>query len=254
MLHLPLSGRKGKPMARVLSGIVRAVVLASALFSVNAALAQGEAAMRRGEQQTASGLLARQADGSFAPVTFDLDKAPFGLRYNNWVGLKGPNLNGRWPGQTGANAQGFARFDDPAYAIRAFIDLMRQYHDRHELRSAAAILRRYSPAGDCSGAPSVPASERREGGACPENETTPPVTAVRVARAVGLQPTDDLDLFGPDGRINHPDRMRALLDGVVTQEIGPSQCPQPPRSESWIGCQVNDGVYNRAVELLQRRD
>src|SRR3712207_7716122 len=98
---------------------------------------------------------------------------------------------------------------------------MRQYHDRHELRSAAAILRRYSPAGDCPGAPSVPASERREGGGCPENETTPPVTAVRAARAVGLKPTDDLALFGPDGRINHPDRLRVLLDAVVTQELGP---------------------------------
>jgi hypothetical protein len=241
-------------MTRVLFGAVRAAVLASTLISVNTAFAQGDAAMRRGEGQTASGLLARQGDGSFAPVTFDPDNAPFGLRNNNWVGLKGPNLDGRWPGQTGANARGFARFDDPAYAVRAFVDLMRQYHDRHELRSASAILRRYSPAGDCSGAPSVPASERREGGGCPENETTPPVTAVRVARAVGLQPTDDLDLFGPDGRINHPDRLRALLDGIVTQEIGPSHCPQPPRGESWIGCRVDDGVYNRAVELLQRRE
>jgi hypothetical protein len=59
---------------------------------------------------------------------------------------------------------------------------------------------------------------------------------VRVARAAGLQPNDDLDLFGQDGRINHPDRLRALLDGIVTQEIGPSHCPLPPRGESWIGC------------------
>jgi hypothetical protein len=241
-------------MTRVLFKAVRAVVLTSILLSMNTAFAQGDAAIRRSEGQTASGLLARQGDGSFAPVTFAPDNAPFGLRNNNWVGLKGPNLEGRWPGQTGANAQGFARFDEPAYAVRAFIDLMRQYHDRHELRSASAILRRYSPAGDCSGAPSVPASERREGGGCPENETTPPVTAVRVARAVGLQPTEDLDLFGPDGRINHPDRLRALLNGIVTQEIGPSHCPQPPRGESWIGCRIDDGVYNRAVELLQRRE
>jgi hypothetical protein len=225
----------------------------SAFLSASAAFAQGDGATARGEQRIAHGLLARQSDGAFAPVTFNPEHAPFGLRNNNWVGLKGPNLDGRWQGQTGANAQGFARFDEPAFAIRAFIDLMRQYHDRHELRSATAILRRYSPAGDCSGAPSVPARERREGGGCPENETTPPATAVRVARAAGLQPSDDLDLFGPDGRINHPDRLRALLDGIVTQEIGSSHCPQPPRGESWIGCRVDDGVYNRAVELLERR-
>ena len=76
---------------------------------------------------------------------------------------------------------------------------------------------------------------------------------MRAARAVGLQPTDDLDLFGPDGRINHPDRLRALIDAVVTQEVGASHCPQPPRGESWIGCRVDDGVYNRAVELLDQR-
>ena len=228
-------------------------IAVSAFFTASTAFAQGDGATPRGEQRIAEGLLARQGDGAFVPVTFNTNNAPFGLRNNNWVALKGPNLDGRWPGQTGANAQGFARFDDPAYAIRAFVDLMRQYYDRHELRSATAILRRYSPAGDCSGAPSVPASERREGGGCPENEATPPVTAVRVARAAGLQPTDDLDLFGQDGRINHPDRLRALLDGIVTQEIGPSHCPQPPRGENWIGCRVDDGVYTRAIELLERR-
>ena len=98
-----------------------AAALASALFfSASTASAQGGG-------QTAIGLLARQTDGSHGPVAYDLDKTPFGLRANNWVGLKGPNLRGRWPGQTGANAQHFTSFEDPAYAIRAFIDLVRQY-------------------------------------------------------------------------------------------------------------------------------
>ena len=237
--------------------VVRAAAVALALFSAGAASAQqqrdGASAPRRGgEARTAEGLLARAGDGTFGPVKFDSRDAPFGLRNNNWVSLKGPNLDGRWPGQTGANAQSFARFDDPAYAIRGFVELIRLYQDKHGARSAAAILKRYSPPGDCSGAPSVPPSERREGGGCIENETTPPVTAVRVARAVGLKPTDSLDLFGPDGRINHPDRLRVLLDGIVTQEIGPSHCPQPPRGEGWIGCRVDDGMFNRAVELFDR--
>ena len=64
---------------------------------------------------------------------------------------------------------------------------------------------------------------------------------------------NDLDLFGPDGKINHPDRLRVLLDAVVTQELGPSHCPQPPRGESWIGCRVDDGMFNRAVELFDQR-
>ena len=241
-------------MAHRIPRPIRAVAVALALFSAGAASAQRDAAApRRGEERTAEGLLARTGEGSFEPVTFDADDAVFGLRNNNWVAIKGPNLDGRWPGQTGANTHGFARFDDPAYSVRSFIELIRIYQDRHNARSAAAIMKRYSPPGDCSGAPSIPASERREGGGCPENENTPPVTAVRVARAVGLKPTDDLELFGPEGRINHPDRLRVLLDAVVTQELGPSYCPQPPRGESWIGCRVDDGMFNRAVELLGER-
>jgi hypothetical protein len=237
-----------------LSRAACAAALASVLFfSASTASAQGSPAARRGGEQTVNGLLARQADGSYGPVAYNPDKAPFGLRANNWLGLKGPNLSGRWPGQTGANAQHFASFEDPVYAIRGFIDLVRQYQDRYKARSAADILGRYSPAGDCSGAPSAPPAGRREGGGCPENQATPPVSAVRAARAVGLGPTDDLDLFGPDGRIRHPDRLRALIDVVVTQELGPSHCPQPPRGETWIGCRVDDGLYNRAVELLDRR-
>jgi hypothetical protein len=180
-------------------------------FSAGAASAQqqrdGASAPRRGgEARTAEGLLARAGDGTFGPVKFDSRDAPFGLRNNNWVSLKGPNLDGRWPGQTGANAQSFARFDDPAYAIRGFVELIRLYQDKHDARSAAAILKRYSPPGDCSGAPSVPPASGARAAGCPENESTPPVTAVRVARAVGLKPTDSLDLFGPNGQINHPDR------------------------------------------------
>ena len=240
-------------MARCISRPVRAAAAALALLSAGAASAQRDSvAPPQGKERTAEGLLARTDDGSFGPVKFDAGAAPFGLRNNNWVSLKGPNLEGKWPGQTGANSQNFARFDDPVYAVRGFVELIRYYQEKHNARSAAAILKRYSPPGDCSGAPSIPPSERRDGGGCPENETTPPVTAVRVARAVGLKPTDDLDLFGPEGRIKHPDRLRVLLDGVVTQEIGPSHCPQPPRGESWIGCRVDDGLFNRAVELAER--
>lgn len=230
-----------------------AAAVVSAFLSAGAAFAQRDAgtAAVRGEQRTAEGLLARNGEGSFAPVSYDAGDAPFGLRYNNWVSLKGPNIEGRWPGQTGANPQGFARFDDPGFAVRGFIELIRFYQERHNARSAAQILGRYSPAGDCSGAPSIPASERRDGGGCPENQTIAPVTAVRAARAVGLRPSDDMQIFGPDGRINHPDRLRALLDAVVTQELGAKHCPQPPRGEDWIGCRVDDGMFNRAVSLFE---
>jgi hypothetical protein len=247
---LPGLLRGKNDMKHSLSQATRAAAVALTLFSASAALAQPDAATPREDQHTANGLLFRQGEGSFAPLVFDPDKAPFGLRNNNWVAIKGPNLSGKWPGQTGANTHGFARFDDPAFAIRSFIELMWIYQDRHNARSAMDILKRYSPAGDCSGAPSLPPRERREGGGCTENQTTAPITAMRVARAVGLRPTDNLDLFSADGQINHPDRLRVLIDAVVTQEVGASHCPQPPRGESWIGCRVDDGLYNRAVELL----
>jgi len=235
-------------MAHSFNHAVRAAAVAAAL-----ALSAAGAASAQGDQRTVEGLLARTGEGSFGPAKVDAKDAPFGVRNNNWVGIKGPNLEGRWPGQTGANANGFARFDDPADSVRAFVELVRLYQDKHKARSAAEIMKRYSPPGDCSGAPSVPPGERREGGGCPENETTPPITAVRAARAAGLKPTDDLDLFGPDGSINQPDRLRTLLDAVVTQELGPSACPQPPRGEGWIGCRVDDAVFNRAMEALGDR-
>ena len=38
-----------------------------------------------------------------------------------------------------ANVSGaFARFEDPAYSVRSFIELIRYYQDRHNARSAAA--------------------------------------------------------------------------------------------------------------------
>lgn len=197
--------------------------------------------------RTAEGLAARGADGGFAPVSFGAD-APMPLRSNNWFALKRPARKGAWEGQVGMDAQGYARFDDPVHAVRVFVGLMRVYHDRYGARSAADILRIYSPSGDCSAAPSLPARARREGGGCRENDAQAPVTAVRAARAAGLGPRDDLDLFAPDGAIRHHDRMRALLDAVATQEIGARHCPQPPKGQAWIGCRVDEALYRRAVE------
>lgn len=240
-------------MARSLFQPAHATVAVLTLFSASPASAQANAAMPYAEQHTADGLLARQGNGSFGPVTFDSNKAPFALRNNNWVGMKGPNLKRKWPGQTGATPLGFARFDDPTYGISSFIALMRIYQEHDNARSAVAILKRYSPAGDCSGAPSLPPSKRRIGGGCMENQITPPMTAMQVAHAVELRPTDDLDLFGPGGRINHPDRLRVLIDAVVSQEVGVDHCPVPPHGENWIGCRVDDRLYNRAVELLDQQ-
>jgi len=247
----------GQARTRGLRPRAAAGLAALALATAGPVLAQGNGGPDRagGRERVAEGLLARQAGGggeAFAPVRLDPTSAPPGLRHNNYVLLKRPGREGAWPGQTGADPRGYARFDDPAYAIRGFVELMRVYHDRYGARSALDIFRRYSPAGDCSGAPSAPAPERREGGDCPENEAQAPVNASRAARAVGLRPEDDLGLFGPGGRVAHPERLRAVLEAVVSQEIGPPYCPQPPRGEAWLGCRVEDGLFRRALELLDR--
>ena len=121
---------------------------ALALFVAGPAFAQPNAAMSGNAPHAADGLLARQGDGSFKPVTFNTAEVPLELRNNNWVGMKAPNLSGKWPGQTGADTHGFAQLDDPAHAISSFIELMRIYQERHNVRSAKDILALYSPAGE----------------------------------------------------------------------------------------------------------
>jgi hypothetical protein len=195
--------------------------------------------------RVAEGLLARQ-DGvsEFAPVRFDPRSAPLPLRYNNYAAIKRPGRD-TWEGQTGTGWLGYARFEDPAYAIAGFIDLMRTYHVHYKARSALDIFSRYAPESDCTGAVT-----RTEPG-CPENTVQPRIYAGRAAAALGLRPTDDLQLFRPDGTINH-ERMRGVIDAVVTQEIGAPYCPQPPRGQKWLGCTVSDDLYRRAMEVAAR--
>jgi hypothetical protein len=217
-----------------------------ALLPLGPALGQQDGAAHPSEGRVADGLLARQDNGpDFAALRFQAASAPFPLRHNNYVAVKRPGTRGAWPGQTGVDSRGYAMFDDPAFAIRAFLELMRTYHDRYGNRSARDIFRHLSPPGDCSGAP------QRHGGSCPENERQPPVSAIRAAAAVGRKPEQDLQLFGAGGTVNDGP-MRAVLDAVVSQEVGVPYCPQPPRGEIWLGCRVDDGLYRRALDLFGR--
>lgn len=215
-----------------------------ALLTFGPALAQQRGAQRSSEAGIADGLLARRNNApEFAPVQFQPTSAPFALRHNNYVAIKRPGSHGAWPGQTGADSRGYAMFDDPAYAIRAFMELMRTYHDRYGDRSARDIFRHLAPPGDCS------ASPQQRHGRCPENERQPPVFAVRAAAAAGRSPEQDLQLFEASGTVNDAP-MRAVLDAAVSQEVGVPYCPQPPRGEAWLGCRVDDGLYRRALDLL----
>ncbi len=215
-----------------------------ALLPFGPTLAQQSGVQGPSEARIADGLLARQGSTpDFAPVRFQPASAPFPLRHSNYVGIKRPGSHGAWPGQTGADSRGYAMFDDPAYAIRAFMELMRTYHDRYGNRSARDIFRHLAPPGDCSAAP------QRHSGKCPENERQPPVFAARAAAVAGRSPEQDLQLFEAGGKVNDGS-MRAVLDATVSQEVGVPYCPQPPRGEAWLGCRVEDGLYRRALDLL----
>ena len=230
--------------ARVRGGVMIAACLG--LLSLGPALGQQKAGPEASEMRVADGLLARQNAGSdYAPVRFEPVSAPFPLRHNNYVAVKRPGSHGTWPGQTGVDNRGYAMFDDPAYAIRAFMELMRTYHDRYGDRSAQAIFRHLAPAGDCSGAP------QRHSGLCPENARQVPASAVRAAAAVDRKPEQDLQLFGSDGKINDGP-MRAVLDAAATQEVGVPYCPQPPRGDVWLGCRIDVKLYRRALGLLNQ--
>ncbi len=216
------------------------------LLLLGPALAQQREASPASETHVADGLLARQGSTSdFAPVRFQPTSAPFPLRHNNYVAVKRPGTHGAWPGQTGVDNRGYAMFDDPAYSIAAFMEILHTYHDRYGERSARDIFRHLSPPGDCSGAPV------RHSGGCPENERQPPVSAVRAAAAVDRKPEQDLQLFGAGGKVNDAP-MRAVLDAAATQEVGVPYCPQPPRGETWLGCHVSDDLYRRALGLRKQ--
>jgi hypothetical protein len=241
-----MDAREGNGMAK--GGSLKWMIVAClAMLPFGPALAQPSGTQRPTDDHVADGLLARHgAASNFEPVTFQPKNAPFPLRHNNYVGIKRPGTHSAWPGQTGADQRQFAMFDDPADSIQAFIELLRTYQDRYGDRSARAIFRHLSPPGDCSGAP------QRHAGRCPENDRQPPVSAVRAAAAAGRSPEQDLQLFDPSGKVNDAS-MRAVLDAAVTQEVGVPYCPQPPRGESWLGCRVDDSLYQRALALYGKR-
>ncbi len=226
-----------------------AVVFVSACLPAATVLAQGRGVIAGMERYAADAPLVRQGDEAFASVRFDPTSTFFWSR-NTPSGLKGSNLSGRSPGQKGTNRQSSADLDDAARSVRAFVDLARTCQDRQDARPAMAALRR-SPLDRSSGTPSVPPGERRERWDCRENGAILPVTAVGVARPVGSQTDDNTDLLA-GGRNNHSDCPRALIDGVVTQEISASHRPRPPRGETRIGCSLDDRVHGRPAQLLSR--
>ena len=140
-------------------------------------------------------LLVRQPDGSYIPAHLTADDlARPGMtciRFNNYWCVKSAG----WEGEVGKDSRGHARFDDPISGARAFAKLMYSYRYLHGLKTANQIIARYAPSDDCVGSIGTPPN-------CPHGINPVKEYAEKLSEAVGLQPTDDLNLFDERRRLN----------------------------------------------------
>lgn len=111
---------------------------------------------------------------------------PRGIRNNNPGNLR-PSGD-KWLGQVGTDG-GYLQFDTAANGLRALARNLFTYYRQHDLNTVAGIIGRWAPQS--------------------ENDTGAYVAAV--ARALGVKPTDKLDV---------PRRMPALVAAITLHENG----------------------------------
>lgn len=135
------------------------------------------------------------ADAAGAVVT---TFTPRGIRNHNpgnlrpgsrWLGLADPPSDGE-----------YLRFVAPVYGLRAAALLLRNYQRRNGLRTPQQIVNRWAP----------PSGRMLDGRAYTQDSDG---YAAFVARRLGVQPTDAVDL-------NDPQRLETFLRAVVAKENG----------------------------------
>ena len=142
-----------------------------------------------------TGLLIRMRDGTYSQAAFSEQElnAPgmVCIRFNNYWCIKSPlGEETYWRGQISQDDRRHAQFSDPVFGARAFARLMHTYRFRYNLQSSSDILSRYAPTTDTVGS--------IEGN--PLNPTN--TYATFIARSVGKEPDDPLNLFHADGTFN----------------------------------------------------
>ncbi len=166
------------------------------------------------------GLLIR-VDGEWRPsnyTTTELKRSGMlCIRYNNYWCIKGSASN-PWVGQIGLDDRKHTIFRTAAHGARAFFVVMRTYHSKYGLRTTREIFSRYAPATDCVGS----LSRNPRTGKCPQGENPTLLYARSVAKALGLGPNDDIELFDAAGRASFAVAL-ALAKGVVQFELGPNR-------------------------------
>ena len=101
-----------------------------------------------------------------------------GVRNNNWLNIRYNPAND-WVGQTGADANNYAKFDDPVSGLRAADIVLKNYGAKHGVDNLNDAIFRFAP---------------------PEDNNPTPVYAKFVADKMGINPDDKIDLADPDTR------------------------------------------------------
>ncbi len=127
--------------------------------------------------------------------------ASSGLAINNPLNLR-PLPNGKWPGQTGVSASGFAIFDTPEDGWAAADQNLQAKVKGHGLGTLAGIIgdpvHGWAPAGD---------------------HNDPTSYASTVAGSLGVKPTDDIS----QKLLNDPDFRHSVLASMAGVETGKPQ-------------------------------
>lgn len=145
-----------------------------------------------------------------APAFQPPANAPRGIRSNNPGNLRATGE--RWQGQTGADG-GFVTFDSPQAGVRALARTLMTYQDRHGLNTVEGIIGRWAP----------------------PRENNTPAYVLAVARAMGIEPTAELN-------VHDPATMRRLVEAIVRHENG-----QQPYPEALLRGGVDDALGGRAA-------
>ena len=101
-----------------------------------------------------------------------------GVRNNNWLNIR-YNAANDWVGQTGADANNYAKFDDPVSGLRAADIVLKNYGAKHGVDNLNDAIFRFAP---------------------PEDNNPTPVYAKFVADKMGINPDDKIDLADPNTR------------------------------------------------------
>ena len=120
--------------------------------------------------------------------------APRGIRNNNPGNIVAGD---KWLGRTGTDGK-YVKFKSSVYGIRAIGKVLNTYQKRYKINTVKGIINRWAP-------PS-------------ENNTQRYITYV--CRVTGLKPTEKLNIFDANGKLQRDKTLKSLISAIVKMENG----------------------------------